>query len=465
MAKHSGSKGKSRRMTNIPLTAVGSGARVMDLFPLPMWLFVVCRTIWWTTKHWWVVLCTVLLWFSPWQYFAIAFTALPLVIYTWVYWYNRKRHPLSVARAAAHLARTRLMWARACEAAELNNGPRRPRLTSLLRPPRIANERGSAIEFTLNLARVGLTVKDLEDNKDYIAAALDARRSRVHRLTPGIARLTLEWEKRLRRSAVANPLNQINTTQLPRVELDQDVQLELDTSLLVVGESGSGKSNLTWHMINELNKYAIPYRLYVIDPKKVELAELVDSPYTVSYSDTPSTIDGVIEKFYDAMMNTFEKKMKPYGIRRIEISRENPLNILIIDELLLCKAARQGVDGHLGEILSAGRAAGYICIADSQLGQVDALSRLRDLFPQRVCMAVKSGDLTNAVLGPNAEARGARCTEITERGVGYVYTDFTGSFQRFKPPFIEDVKPVAAGGVWYPPAKQSVIKTLVGKKK
>jgi S-DNA-T family DNA segregation ATPase FtsK/SpoIIIE len=253
---------------------------------------------------------------------------------------------------------------------------------------------------------------------------------------------------------VANPTNAINTTQLPRAELDQDVLLELDTSILVVGESGTGKSNLTWDILNELNKNEISYRLFVIDPKKVELAELVDSPHTVAYSDTPSTIDAVIEKFYDAMMDTFERKMKPYGIRRVEISPDNPLGILLIDELLLCKQANKGIDTHLGEILSAGRAAGYIVIANSQLGQVDALSRLRDLFPQRVCMAVKSGDLTNAVLGPNAENRGARCTEITEKGVGYIFTDFTGGFQRFKLPFIADVRKVAMGGVYEEPKRQ-----------
>jgi S-DNA-T family DNA segregation ATPase FtsK/SpoIIIE len=222
------------------------------------------------------------------------------------------------------------------------------------------------------------------------------------------------------------------------------VLLELDTSVLVVGESGSGKSNLSWFILNELNGNSIPYRLFVIDPKKVELAELVDSPYTVGYADNPNGSDEVILKFYTEMMDTFER-MKKTRCRRILISPTNPLKILIVDEVLLCKAFKEGLDGPLGEILSAGRAAGYIVIANSQLGQVDAISRLRDLFPQRICMAVKSVDLTNAVLGPNAEARGARCSEITQKGVGYVYTDHSGAFQRFRPPLITDVQSVALG--------------------
>jgi S-DNA-T family DNA segregation ATPase FtsK/SpoIIIE len=278
------------------------------------------------------------------------------------------------------------------------------------------------------------------------------------RLTPGIANFTLEWERDLQRSVVANPKNQITSTQLPRVELDQDVLLELDTSVLVVGESGSGKSNLTWYLLNALNINGVAHRDYICDPKKVELAELMAGRYTKAYADSAEDSDKVIEKFHKDMLATFER-MKSSGVRRITISDENPLHLLIIDELLLLRIARQGVDGPMGEILSAGRAAGYIVVANSQLGQVDAISRLRDLFPQRVCMATKSSDLTNAVLGPKAEERGARCTEITEKGVGYVYTDFSGAFQRFKPPFVDDegIRAVAAGIPWFPVTKRTKV--------
>lgn len=445
MARRSGPS----RMTSVPITAIGSGAKVMDLFPLPMPLFILARAVRWVVKHWWVVAVLASAVFLDWYWSILILISLPVLIYVYLYAHNLHHSPAAVARAALRFARVRLRWRRACEAAELNDGVRRPRLTGRKRAPRIVNTRGTSLEFTLNLSRVSKTVRDLEDGKDYVAATLDARRSRVHRLTPGIARLTLEWERKLNHSAVANPVDQIHSTQLPRIELDQDVFVELDTSMLVVGESGAGKSNLTWFMLNELNKLGLNYRLYVIDPKKVELAELVDSPYTVVYSDSASGGDEVIRRFKDDMMATFDR-MKQAHVRRVEFDTDNALNILIIDELLLCKAARQGIDGPLGEILSAGRAAGFICIGNSQLGQVDAISRLRDLFPQRVCMATKSVHLTNATLGPNAEERGARCTEITEKGVGYVFTDFTNAFQRFKPPFVDDIHTVAQGQVWEP---------------
>jgi hypothetical protein len=396
--------------------------------------------------------------FFEYWHFLLALISLPLGVTSYV-WYHNRRHSLdAVLRASYRLVWTRLKWKRACDAAEISDGPKRPRLLSLRRHPKIANSAGTAIEFTINLQRIGLTVKHLEDNKDYFAATLNARRTRVIRLTPGVARFTVEWEKNHRKSAVIGS-SKNNDTQLPMVELDQDVMLALDTSILVVGESGAGKSNLTWVILNELNKLTaqdlLSYRLYVIDPKKVELAELIDSPHTIVYSDTPSSADEVIERFHSDMMATFER-MKAAGIRKAPLLSMGehqityPLNILIIDELLLTEQARKGINTHLGEILSAGRAAGYIVIGDSQLGQVDALSRLRDLFPQRICMAVKSAELTAAVLGPRAEERGAKCTEITEDGVGYIYTDFTGSFQRFLPPYIDDVEIVARGSIWYP---------------
>lgn len=446
---------RPRRTTHVPVTAIGSGARLTDLFPLPLWIFIPLKIAAWWVRHWWVTALILSAYFLPTIYFILILLSVPLFMFGVIALNNRHHHPRAWVTAALRLVRVRLSWTRACEAGELNDGPHRPRLTSFKRPAKIVNDRGTALEFTLNLSRVGLTVNDLEKGKDYVAATLNARRTRVHRLTPGIARFTIEWERKLQRSAVANPAHQINATQLPRIELDQDVLIELDTSILVVGESGSGKSNLTWDILNEMNDIPINYRLFVVDPKKVELADLLHSPYTVSYSDSPQTADATIEKFYDSMMATFEK-MKGLGIRKIVLDEDQPLNILIIDELLLCKQAKQGIDTHLGEILSAGRAAGHIVIANSQLGQVDAISRLRDLFPQRVCMAVKSGDLTNAVLGPNAQARGARCTEITEKGVGYIFTDFTGSFQRFKPPYIEDVSMVARGEVYKPPTQDSI---------
>lgn len=443
-----------RHVKNVPLSDLAY-ARVIDLIPIPFWVFLPIRLVMWIVfKQWYLAaVAASIYWLEP-IHTVLIVLSLPMIFLGWIWVNNRHHGPIAVLRAGRHLVRARLSWRHACDAAELTDGRHRPRLTSLRRPVKIANDTGTALQFTLNFKRVGLSVLELEENKDYVASAMGARRTRLHRLTPGVAKLTIEWDGAVSRgitSSAANSSNP-NATQLPRIELDQGVQLELDTSVLVVGESGSGKSNLSWYIVNGLNANKVNYRLYVSDPKKVELAELVDSPHTVVYSDSPKTIDVVFDRFYDDLMATFER-MKYANVRKIELNDKNPLNILLLDELLLSHTAREGIDGPLGDILVSGRAAGFIVIGNSQLGQVDALSRIRDLFPQRVCMAVKSSDLTNAVLGPRAEERGARCTDITEKGVGYIYTDFSGSFQMFRPPFIDDVstKIIAGGGVWKPP--------------
>lgn len=467
-------------MTSVPLTSVGSGARVIDLFPLPLPFFIALRCITFVLRHWYVFAAASLFFFVDFRLALLFLIAIPLIVYLYVCLVNprpgqtsRAQYARGTLLAAYRLAQAARRWRRACDSADLNGGPRRTALIGLLptttgwRPPLMATPSGNALTFTLNMGQTGHTYAHLESQKELLSAFLGARRARTVKLSPALSRITFEWERNLNKSVVANPTNQINATQLPRIPLggyggglDSEALLEMDTSLLVVGESGSGKSNLSWNVINELNSLVhecepndsngaahtttaidmnrgFDYRIYVIDPKKVELAELIDSPKLIAYSDSQRTADDIINKFHGDMMERFEM-MKKNKLRKINLSRRFPLSVLFIDELLLTQQARKGIDSNLGEILSAGRAAGFIVIANSQLGQVDALSRLRDLFPQRVCMAVKSQDLTNAVLGPNAEQRGARCTEITEKGVGYIYTDFAGSFQRFKPPFFND---------------------------
>jgi len=441
------------RTVHVPRTAVTSSARVLDLFAMPPWLFILFRFVITCFKHWYIA-AVIAAYFLLGPKTSIAILLLcPLLLTAYVWAFNRHHGPAAILRATWHLMRTRMRWKWACQKAGINDEGKVPRLFGLAHhhPPKIMNDRGTALEFVLNLGRVGITVEHLEDAKDYIAAALSARRTRIIRLTPGVARLNIEWEKNIRRSPTGKAADDLI---LPRVELDQDVFLELETSVLVVGLSGTGKSNLTWFVLNKLNELRTPYRLYVIDPKKVELAELMDSPHIVAYADDITEIDGVIETFYDDMMRTFER-MKPLHLRRAPLGPDWPLHLLIIDEILLCEQARKGVDTHLAKIMTAGRAAGFIVLADSQLGQVDALSRLRDLFPQRICMKVASKELTNAVLGPNCEERGARCTEISEIGVGYIWTDFSGSFMRFGLPYIEGIETVAAGNVWTPPKRSS----------
>jgi len=51
-------------------------------------------------------------------------------------------------------------------------------------------------------------------------------------------------------------------------------------------------------------------------------------------------------------------------------------------------------------ILTVGRKAAFTVCALSQLPQKDVIGDLRDLFPQRIALAMRSRSMTDAVLGP-----------------------------------------------------------------
>lgn len=447
---------RSQRVTTVPHTSIRSHATLSDLFPLPKSLFILLLTIRALTRHWVVTLTVVLALIAyahPHAHVSLALllpVALVTLCYIALYLTNRHHSPAAVLRGLRRVSRARRRWGRAARAGRLIDGPTPPSLFTFLpgpaawqtwRPPRLLSPDGNHIEFTLDLSRIDKTSVDLENAVPNIVSTFGAKRARVQPITVGRARLIVEWGS-------FKPALAPNTSQLPIINLDTqtDVWLQLDNHLLVVGKSGAGKSNLTWHLINGLNANQVNYKLHLIDPKKVELADLVHSPHTVTYADTPSQIEPTIANFYDQMTRRLDY-LKLNNMRKVDLLDPNtPLNILVIDELLLIpQSLRQGTDAALSQILTAGRSAGYIVVASSQLGQVDAIERIRDLFPQRVCMAVQTSHMTNATLGPRAEERGARCTEITLAGEGYIYSDDTAQFQRFRPPFIMDTRAIAAG--------------------
>jgi hypothetical protein len=442
-------RSRPERTVHVPRTAIGSGARVTDMFPLPPWLWLTVKFFQSLLHHWFICLIVIAFFFLDWRLSLAILLLVPLLVCGYVWAFNRHHGPAAILRAAWRLFRVRRKWKFACKAAELNDDRKCPWLLGIMphRPPRIMNERGTAIEFLVDVGRVGLIVEHIEQNKDYLAAALAARRVRVNRIRPSLAKVVFEWERSRRSASIKSKME--SDVLLPRVELDTDVLLELETSLLIVGLSGTGKSNAAWYILNELNKIEMPYNIYAVDPKKVELAELINSPHIKAYADDIEEIDNVIDRFYDDMMKTYERaKSYTPALRRAPLGPEWPLNLLIIDELLFCEQGRKGVDSNLAKILIGGRAMGFVVIAESQLSQVDALSRIRDLFPQRICMKVISQDMTDAVLGPGSYAKGARCTDITEVGVGYIFTEFAGAFMRFALPEMKDVVTIAAGKYW-----------------
>ena len=364
-------------------------------------------------------------------------------------------------RGMRKVRQVKKQWKLACQSADLaikgkNARIRTPHLSRL----QIVSPNGLAVQGLVDMGTVGSTSKHLEDKLEIILASVNAISGRVERISPAKARITIEWERR-------QPLTTTGTLR-PEDDSDEAIDISpyyidldnardgmatisLTKSLLVGGESESGKSNLMWHLISEMNAFGIPYRLTVVDPAGgVELNDLEHSPFTRRYIDRAYDVQRVVDSYhYD--MNQRLEWMKKHRIRTHNPSPSRPLEILVIDELLLCKdQLKDGALSPLGEVLSVGRKARFIVWGCSQLGQKESIGAIRDLFTQRICLRTRTQETTDAVLGTGSTHDGARCHRITRPGEGYVFTDTTGTYTKFFAPLVVETASVAAGGVSSP---------------
>lgn len=370
---------------------------------------------------------------------------------------------LTGTRHANHL---RKKWAAATSAAQLTiDGSGRKILTPRLSNIAIASEDGDQVTAVVDMATVGKTSRDLSNRIEIISSSLHAYQTRVERLSPATARITVSFSPPLRPTPQStNHDGEIDLEQLP-IHLDQTsdaATISMTTSLLIGGASESGKSNLVWYLLSQLNELQIPYRLWVIDPAGgVELSDLEHSPLTRQYVDRVSQISGLVQKFRESMDKRLAS-MKKRRVRRHFPTISEPLEIMLVDELLLCKKEFHNgdADSPLGEVLASGRKALHIAIGCSQLGQVDVLGRIRDLFPQRICLRTRTQEMTDAVLGTHATSDGAVCHRISRPGEGYVFTDASGVFEKFNTPLVRETTTISTGGVTLPsvpvPTKRSL---------
>ena len=355
-------------------------------------------------------------------------------------------------RNANHL---KANWARAVTAANLHleGAGRKIRVPRLSRVE-IASETGTEVTALVDMATVGGTSRELAARIEHITAALHAYQTKVERIDPALSRITVSFEPPQRPRYDPTQSTDLDLEQFP-IRLDAhsgDASIFLTKSVLIGGESESGKSNLVWYILSQLNDAQIPYRLHVIDPAGgVELADLENSPLTRQYCDRIGEISKIVQSFRRSMDRRLAIMKRRHQRRHFPTPAE-PVEILVIDEILLCKKElKQGdADSPLGEILASGRKALHIVIACSQLGEKLVIGQIRDLFPQRICLRTRTSDITDAVLGSQATQDGAVCHRITHRGEGYAFTDQSGVFEKFNAPLVRETATVALGGTTAP---------------
>jgi S-DNA-T family DNA segregation ATPase FtsK/SpoIIIE len=391
---------------------------------------------------------------------AVAFTAAAISLLLWIYFhYEHDPTPTRIIQAVRRRWLIKHRWPRALKRVGFNVIPplRKIRYTP----------NGLTGKFKSDQ---GITSTDIANNHERIASILKAYEVKVNNSEPFRAYISIIWGDPTSRILYPEDIIQARPQNKESVTfgLDADhrpVNLSLTTSTLIIGESESGKSNCLWAVLNGMNEKQIHYRLWVADPAGgVELSELENSPFKEHYVQRFSDIELMISSMHEAMLTRLNA-LKEAGRRKNPNNEEYPLNVLVVDELLTLPNYDQRSD--FGQILSAGRKAGFIVIALSQLSQIDALGRMRDLFPQRLCHATKNREMTDAALGTGAEQSGANCSRIPKStpGVGYFFSLDSRVYTRFRTPLITDkaTQTIAAGNKVQAPFRQTKRRSIIDR--
>jgi DNA segregation ATPase FtsK/SpoIIIE, S-DNA-T family len=224
------------------------------------------------------------------------------------------------------------------------------------------------------------------------------------------------------------------------------------TPLLIGGVSGSGKSSDVWSLLAGLIVAQIPVRLRVIDPAGgVELAALgeayerglgTDLFRVHRYTDSAAGAEAIIKEIRGALDGRL-RSMKAKGVRLHKPTIEEPLDLLLTDELLLLgKLLKEGVHGDMGQVKTVGRKAGFSEIACTQIGEKVQLGPMRELYPRRKCFRTNTREQTETILGSGGRADQAPAHRISDStpGVGYSYDDTTGRMLKYRAAYFTDAQ-------------------------
>jgi DNA segregation ATPase FtsK/SpoIIIE, S-DNA-T family len=306
------------------------------------------------------------------------------------------------------------------------------------------------VAMTVHTAVSGLTPEQLDERLRGVRERLYVRGSRVQPAQPGFARVELQHSDPLTHPLAVRDL----PPPLPGrygwvvVGLDEDgagMEKELRLPLLVAGAQGAGKSTETRTITLQLIRYDIPFRLRVFDPKGgQEFGDL--EPYAYAYERNPLRWPAFLGTTLGALSGR-QRWLREHGIRElVQFTDENPLDILIIDELLPLGARRndevkfRDSDGREIKLkaqdafelfLSQGRSAGFTCIALTQAAQKAVIGpAVMDLFANRTCLRVASDDQVNVVMNSASAAKLWPAHRLpadrAHAGIGYGYAGARG---------------------------------------
>jgi hypothetical protein len=459
---------RPRRVRTVRPRSFGSGTRFLDEIQWPKSLYYGSSGVRWAVKHWKVsgpVTVLLVAWSGAGLQGVLLFGVLGGAgLFGWLRWHRAAEGGAGVGKLNVEDMRHRLtlqkQWGLACRTAKLL-GPETGD------PPPLRQLRGDGhgtFTATVKCGEVGVPVFAIEKQTAALSEVIGCREVVATAVRPGVARLAFHWRDPIGR---ALPLADLPISTSPghvAYGIRQDggvATVNATQSILIGGLTRKGKSNLVWALLADLLRQGIYVDLYVSDPKGgVELDQLeaqldIDGPRLLRVRQYAKTAAETVKMLEAAEkgMHARQYWMKQNGARKISPDQTNPLVVTILDETLpLTDLLKKGTDSALGRVAYTGAAAAYVVWANTQVAQVDALGRFRDLVPQRICFATPNPQVTDSVLGQGSETMGAYCSDIQEPGVGYSHSEGDKVARKFRAAMVTDdeTKLIAQGML--PPA-------------
>lgn len=321
--------------------------------------------------------------------------------------------------------------------------------------PRVLRVRAvtpSIDRLTVRMVR-GQDLDAYTDRAPALADALAAHRVAVSRKRPGVLTVVVERRMPFTSTVPAAPIpascEEVDLAALDVGDTETGAPFLLrirGKHLLVVGRSGSGKGSLLWNPLRAMAPLIRDglVRLWVVDLKGGTETDR-GAPLFHRWATTADEAVELLTEFRDSMKHR-QDWMREHGLRACPISRDTPVELLIIDELAMLTAygdrstVRESLR-LLAEVLTQGRAADHSVLGYVQEPTKDVVD-VRDLFTVRVCLAVTAASHVDMALGDGARDRGALADQIPggpeHAGIGFVLDDLTRAPVRFRAGWVAD---------------------------
>lgn len=342
-------------------------------------------------------------------------------------------------------------WAKACRRWHLVDQDTKE-------PPKLRKMRtlpGGSIQATVVPAEAVVPEADfLARSADFASVFRCGGGVRIDQVTAGELLFTFHWKDQMSRVL---PLAELPVPPRGRncygiQENGQPATLPLNLSVLAVGMTGSGKSSLWQTLIADHLAQQIPTWLYISDTKEQEFREYIKHVGVQNGNLTVKVYQsdvGPSEKMIGQVLKNMAVRSQALDGRDWQPSTENPKVIVILDEMLdLTDTVKKGSASDLAQIIRKGRTKGYVVYAGTQMAQMSAMSNLRELFPLRICFAVRTRQATEMALGTDAVNAGAMSHTIRNQpGVGYAFAEDAHKVWRVRVAYVNDsdLRDIAGG--------------------